>query len=349
MWTFIGFLAASQLYGFLQVKEQNVSFLNAVLLQTPGWILWGLLSPFVWYVGNRFRLDKGLWLKHFPIHLAALIVFALFHLTFLAANRYWWDAEAYQTATFASFYFFTVLNYFHTELLVYGTILGLGYAGEFYRQYNLEKVLNAELREKLTAARLETLKVQLNPHFLFNTLNSVSTLVRKNDAQAAIEMLSGLGDLLRHTLKQTESQQVTLVQEIEFARKYLALEQIRFQDRLQIKFEIEAEADELGVPTMILQPLIENAVRHGIARRSAASSILVKAWRETEKICFEITDDGGGLPANWENNIGIGIGNTLSRLQSLYGANFDFALTNLQPHGTRAKLCIPAETVKNDG
>lgn len=347
IFTLIGLLSASQLYSFFRVKEDYITYINAVLIQVPGWVLWGLLSPLIWRSGSRYKLERHSYIRNLIIQVIIFTFFAMSHLAFIAANRLLWDKDVQGKTTFLRFYLFTALNNFHFELFLYLAVLILGYAFDFYRRYNLEKLANSKLQQKLTIAQLETLKTQLNPHFLFNTLNSISMLVRKNNGQAAIDMLSGLAELLRYTLRENHIQQVNLKQELDFIGKYLAIEQIRFQDRLKVVVDVSEEAMIVNIPNMILQPLIENAVKHGIVKYANSGLIKIKAFCKNNMLFIQIEDDGIGLSEDWEEKIGIGISNTRSRLDQIYDGRYSLTLNCCQPHGTQVKLSIPIMLSKN--
>ncbi|HMY72359.1 MAG TPA: histidine kinase, partial [Blastocatellia bacterium] len=179
------------------------------------------------------------------------------------------------------------------------------------------------------------------PHFLFNTLNTIATLVRKQDNDAAVRMLAGLSDLLRHTLAQVDKQEVPLKQELEFIEQYLEIEQARFRDRLTVHWQVASETLTASVPNLILQPLVENAVRHGISKRAAGGTIEIRAWRDGDELLMQVRDDGPGLPESAEASPGLGVGlaNTQARLERLYGANHKFTLRNGK--GVTVTLAIP--------
>jgi LytS/YehU family sensor histidine kinase len=183
--------------------------------------------------------------------------------------------------------------------------------------------------------------MQLHPHFLFNALNTVAMLIRNGEHQQAVEMTAGLGELLRQSLNDNTEQEVTLEHELEFIRRYLALEQLRFPDRLRVEIEAPAEALSAVVPNLILQPLLENAIRHGVAQSSSAGLVRIVARRANEWLELLVQDDGKGLPNDRELAQGIGLGNTRKRLAQLYGERAELTLQNASPAGAVARLKIP--------
>src|SRR6185503_16059927 len=191
-------------------------------------------------------------------------------------------------------------------------------------------------------AQLTALRSQLQPHFLFNTLNSIAVLMRKNSNEEAVDMLTGLADLLRHSLKNSEAQEVSLKEELEFLECYLGIEKLRFKDRLRVNMKIEPDTLEALVPNLILQPIVENAIRHGIEQRSASGLLEISAQRQNGTLSLEVRDDGPGLsPEDKPGEGQIGLANTRTRLRQLYGEAQSFELRNEVGGGAVATMAIP--------
>jgi two-component system, LytTR family, sensor kinase len=230
---------------------------------------------------------------------------------------------------------------------VYFCVLGIEHAIRYFTEARERDVQVARLSDQLTGARLAALQAQLNPHFLFNSLNTIAVLVRDNDAPAANRVIEQLSDVLRRTLTRTSANEVSLDDELELVRQYLAVEQARFSDRL--RYEIDAgESDALGsaaVPAFAVQHLVENAFRHGIARRSEAGLVTVSARRRGDMLEITVVDDGAGVPVVLEPAAGHGIENTRERLRTLYGDRASLIVARREPHssrhGTVATLRIP--------
>jgi len=231
----------------------------------------------------------------------------------------------------------------HFNLLTYWALVALSHAADYYRKYQERELNAAELRAQLAHAQLSALKMQLHPHFLFNTLNSIAVLVRKSNNKEAINMISGLSDLLRYSLENIDTQEVPLKDELDVLKLYLDIEQVRFNDRLEVRMEIARETLAALVPNLILQPLVENAIRHGIGRQSAAGILEIKARRVNGKLCLRVRDDGPGISENGSKRAGaqIGLTNTRTRLQRLYGEAHAFDLSNAVGGGAVATLVIP--------
>jgi LytS/YehU family sensor histidine kinase len=227
--------------------------------------------------------------------------------------------------------------------LFYGLILGIGSALDYYRQFRERELRASQLEAQLAQAQLQMLKMQLHPHFLFNTLNGITGLVRDQDNAAAVQMLVGLSDLLRQTLDNAGKQEVRLGEELEWLELYLKLQQIRFSDRLQVSVNAAPETLDALAPNLITQPLVENAIRHGLAPRAAPGSVSLTAQRINGRLELRICDDGVGLPEGWRMASGKGVGllNTEARLQQLYGADFVFEVRNREQGGAEVLLSIP--------
>jgi sensor histidine kinase YesM len=234
--------------------------------------------------------------------------------------------------------------------LVYSGMVAVQHMGALYRRYAERERMTLQLETKLARAQLEALKIQLQPHFLFNTLNTISALLHR-DPEAADRVLTRLGDLLRLSLQHSGRQEVMLRQELEFLEGYLEIQQTRFQDRLRVRFDTDPDALDALVPTLVLQPLVENAVRHAIEPRAAAGWLEVRARRENGRLTLQVADDGPGIAANGPGAIagsvipatgsGIGLANTRARLEQLYGAGHRFTLANASQGGLVVTLEIP--------
>lgn len=224
---------------------------------------------------------------------------------------------------------------------IYWVIVSISHALAFYRRSQDRERKAAELEASLAEARLEALRMQLHPHFLFNTLNAISTLVHKDPA-AADEMIADLSELLRVALDASGRQEVPLREELEFLDRYLDIQRVRFGDRLRIEKEIDVAVLDAMVPTLILQPLAENAIRHGIEPGCAAGLIKIHAHRSGDRLRISITDNGGGLKPNAaRQSEGIGLANTRARLTQLYGESARLVLNSGSAGGCSVELELP--------
>lgn len=235
----------------------------------------------------------------------------------------------------------TVFTRLPLELILYGLVLGGAIAFHFYERYNERAVVAARLEASLADARLHALELQLQPHFLFNTLNAISALVRNGRNQEAVTMMAGLSELLRYTLDHAGDQQVALEDELAVLRRYLEIQHVRFPDRMSFEIDLAPEARRAAVPVLLLQPLAENAVRHGIAPKAGVGVIEVRAFRSEGKLQIEIFNSGIlAPPATPTASSGIGLRNTRARLKHLYGAEGHFELAGAEG-GVMASLSIP--------
>jgi hypothetical protein len=226
------------------------------------------------------------------------------------------------------------------------------YAWGFYREWRAGqrltselRVANAQLETRLVRASLDALKMQLHPHFLFNTLNSITSLIRNGRTQEAEDIVAGLGELLRRALDHRQEARDVLERELDFLRRYLEIESIRFQDRLTVEWAISPKCLRALVPSLILQPLVENAMKHGISKDPDARVLRIAAERDGTRLLLTVYNDGPALPGDEELTHGIGIQNTIARLNMLYGDDARLRLRDQPPRGVRAEIIIPFQTL----
>jgi LytS/YehU family sensor histidine kinase len=232
-------------------------------------------------------------------------------------------------------------------LLAYGGILGMLVAVAWSHRVRQEQLATAALGTQLAEARLQALRSQLNPHFLFNAMNSIAMLVRKKENDAAVTMIAGLSDLLRYFLEERPPQEVRLRDELAFLERYLAVESVRFQDRLQVRIAAEPGVLDAYVPNLVLQPLVENALQHGIARRVSAGKLAILAEATDTTLTLRVEDDGPGPAAAKSGPAGaggVGLRNVRARLQQLYGAKQTFELSPGPSGGALATITLPYRT-----
>jgi LytS/YehU family sensor histidine kinase len=229
-----------------------------------------------------------------------------------------------------------------SNVLEYFMLLGFIAAVDHYQRYRLEQQHSAKLRVALAESKLQTLRAQLNPHFIFNALNSVSCLIH-TDVERADSMLARVANLLRLTLSRDDSQQVPLLEEVELAEEYLEIQQIRFGSKLQLLIHINDDVLDVPVPSMLLQPLVENACVHGVARTQRQCRLEIRAKREQDALVLTVYNDGPPLRPDWKKDSGIGLRNTVERLRLLYGEDHLFEVASFD-QGVRAVMRIPVTT-----
>lgn len=341
IWSIPGLLSATAVYFVVQQEEPQLRFGTALLWQYPPWLFWAFATPPILVLGRRYRLELGSLRTAIPVHLAFLVVVSagcMATAIFFGrlAGRPW-----YLEHSLLEMLPLSTLKNLPSALVSYLGVLAVSYALDYHRRFREGELAQAQLATQLAQAQLDALKMQLHPHFLFNTLNAISVLVRKQETACAVRMLTGVSELLRMALHNTGRQHVPLKQELDFLERYLELEQARFQDRLQIHRHIEPSALDAQVPNLLLQPLVENALKHGIARRAAAGRVELWASRRGDRLHLEVRDDGPGLRPGWETGGGIGLANVRARLRQLYGAGHVFLLENHPEGGARARLELP--------
>ena len=313
--------------------------------------LWALLTPVIINLARRFPLERGNLRRNLPIHLLAGVALSILQLAAYVFVRQWLVDEA--TAPFSpikSFQYWIVAE-LHSNLLLYWSVVGLWHVFDYHHRFRERERRAAQLEleavqmeAQLTRAQLDALKMQIHPHFLFNTLNSISVLMRE-DVAAANRMLVRLSELLRAALKSDSANEVTLRQELDFLRGYLEIEQTRFQDRLRVEIKAAPETFEAKVPNLILQPLVEKAIRHAVAPRDSATLVEISAERRNGHLQLIVRDDGEGfVKTNGANNNGIGLANTRARLEKLYGERQEFTLAEIAGGGVQATITIPFHT-----
>jgi len=297
----------------------------------------------LWFCGKN-RLEPGKTKRWLLAHLAAACLFSALYV-FLTS---WWVAgersvlHPEKILTFSYVLKRMGIHYFVMNLIVFWLVV-FGYVGwHYYQRYCEREFQAAELRRELVEAKLNALRMQLNPHFLFNTLHAISALIHE-DPEAADRMVARLSELLRLSLDQTKPQEVPLSEELSFLDRYLEIECTRFGDRLKIERQVQDEAQSAMVPFLLLQPLVENAVRHGIEPREKTGHIAIVARRNNGMLELRVRDDGAGLPTTDAPPArqGVGLSNTQSRLKHLYGEHFKFELSDLPEGGLEARIAIP--------
>ncbi|MEO8337924.1 MAG: sensor histidine kinase [bacterium] len=226
----------------------------------------------------------------------------------------------------------------------YGAIICAVFAILYYNRFREREVAASELAVQLSQAQLRALRMQLNPHFLFNALNTIAMLVRKEDGDAAVKMLAGLSDLLRYALDDDAAHEVPLAGELAFLERYLAIERTRFRDRLRVTVDVDADVFDALVPNLILQPLVENAVRYGVAPRAAGGAIRISASRTGSELVLTVSDDGPGLANEASMSVGVGFTNTRERLTRLYGEPGKLTFANASAGGAVVTITIPWHT-----
>lgn len=314
---------------------------------------WALITPGIFWLSRRFPMEGVQWGRHFLLHsLIALVVAVIFNYLGFASLQ-WLVPETRRFGL--SFWRGISRLYFLDELIIYLVVLAAGFARDYFLRYRerLTEAIQlrthaAELQTQLAEAKLQTLRMQINPHFLFNTLHAISSLVER-DPRGVRRMIARLSTLLRYTLDGVHAQEVPLQQELEFLEGYLEIQRIRFQGKLEVDLDIAPDVLEALVPNLILQPLVENALKHGVSHVQGIGQIGVQAWRDGETLHLQVTDNGPGL-SHLVGQVGdlpgsgVGLRNTRERLESLYGAAQQLTLEAAPTGGLAAHIRLPFHT-----
>jgi two-component system, LytTR family, sensor kinase len=347
IWTLVALFFSGQLYFMSLIADIQEEMSSPFFAQFSYCYLWALATPLVIWLAYKFPFERQRWHRSLPVHILSGILIVVLLSTAYHLSIYFWYSQGAKPYSL----WYTVRSVIFNSSQgfgIYSLILLFVHAYAYYRNYQAAMLLKVQLEGQLSQAQLQALKMQLQPHFLFNTLHSISALLTK-DKEAARTMIARLGDFLRLTLENSGTQEVTLQQEIEFLTCYLEIQRIRFQDRLTTSLDVEAAALDTQVPNLILQPIVENAIRHGIAQRSTPGFIEIQAKRQNGVLRIQVRDNGPGLPENRSPEKlfqkGLGLANTQTRLERLYGDGHRFELANDPSGGLIVTLEIPATSI----
>jgi signal transduction histidine kinase len=342
--TAFGIFSALQAYNYVSLfTDRNTPFYLLLALNVTYWYAWAVLVPGMVWMARRYRFGRQNWIRAASMHALGVLAFTFTHAVLTVSARVvimkamdgraldWWDS-------FRTLFF---LN-FDWEMMTYWAIIGLSHALDFHRESQDRELTAAQLQTRLAEAQLQALQRQLHPHFLFNTLHTISALMHR-DTEAADAMLARLSDLLRLTLDRVGTQQVSLKDELDFLQKYLDIERTRFADRLQVSMDIEPDTLDASVPNLVLQPLVENALRHGIGPKIGGGLVEILSRREGDQLRMVVRDNGAGLSSDAMNafNTGVGLSNTRSRLEHLYGGRHRFDFHTPAGGGLAVTIVIP--------
>lgn len=319
-WTFLALLFTPQTYLSNLRSPTPFSWWQALLANSVLFYLWAALTPLVLWLGRRFLLEQPRLLRNLAIHFGLSFLVTALHLFLLGQLNYLVLTLLVKEYVSPVPVVALVVGLGATNIMIYWGIIGISQALAYFRRYKEREV-------SLAQAQLQAIQTQLHPHFLFNTLNAISELVHE-DADRAEQTITQLSDLLRVSLQSDAAQEITLKEELDFLRKYVEIQQTLLQERLTVNWNINPETLDARVPNLLLQPLIENAIRHGIAPAAAGGTIEIKADRNGNQITLSIEDDGIGINFPAENNIqeGIGLKSVRTRLRHLYGEAHKFSL-----------------------
>jgi two-component system LytT family sensor kinase len=311
------------------------------------WAMWGLMAPLIWRIDARWGFRARPWPRALALHLP--IAFAWFVVqNALMVGPPTVPESGYMGMTFGQAFTLRFILRLPSALSVYAAIVAAGYWVWWMAAHHRREAQRAQLEAQLAAARLRALRMQLQPHFLFNTLHTIAGHVREGERDTAVDLIARLSRLLRRSLDEAERHEVPLAEEVELLAEYLALERARFGDNLLTRFDIAPDVRDASVPSLILQPLVENALRHGIGPREGPGELRIAARRENGHLVLVVADDGVGYDPT-RAAAGVGLANTRERLAQLYGARQRFEIGPGHAGGTVARVEIPLGAKDRNG
>ncbi len=353
-WILPAAFAAINRYAQTRLSGWDPVTVRDLLWEGGDWFLYAFLTPGVFVVSKRWPLAKPHLSQRILLHLGMAVLFCvawatcgqvlkmslnlIFDPTFLAtmqtgASQFWRKA----VLDWLSWIFITL----PFGAAVYLCVVGIEHATRYFIEAREREVQLARVSEQLASARFAALQAQVNPHFLFNTLNTIAVLVRDNDRQAAVRIIEQLSEVLRSTLSSHRGNEVTLGEELELVRQYVGIEQARFSDRLRPEFQIDDSHLSVTIPSFALQQLVENAIRHGIAKKADAGNLTIASRRVADMLELSVTDDGVGFDSEEALPKDHGIENTRERLRALYGERASLLITRREEGGAIATLRVP--------
>ena len=343
-WVLISLLSVVPSYLHYVSEGQTVPW-SRLFSEVTGWYLWALLLPLILWAARRFPLGSGSWKLNLPVHfLIGATVAVIYGILVLLKNQ---AVFLVVTGSSSPHFLSQVSGYliggFQFYVVIYGTLVAAVHAVDYYRKFREREVKALELEASLSQAHLQMLKMQLEPHFLFNTLNAISALLHK-EPEKADRMVSLLSEFLRTSLRGSGRQEVTLEEEIGILEHYLEIEETRFGERLSVSLDVAPELLEAAVPALMLQPVVENSIRHGLDNGAGSLSVWITARPQgPDRLRLVVADDGPGFPEPVEDAFlrGIGLSNTRARLRRLYGRGQAFELANAESGGARVTATIP--------
>jgi len=348
VWTFIALMSAFSMYRFnVLFWKQPASFWEELRIPLINNLIFAAFTPIVLQISLRYPIERSNWRWRSLLYCVGAIVFTGSHALVRMFVYPVTDTMTKQTFPIGWSLFGRLFLYGLPDICfyVYLPVVAIAHAVWYYREFRDREVRAAQLETRLAQAQLKALKSQLQPHFLFNTLHSISTLMLTN-VQAADSMLVRLSDLLRMSLENNTVQETTLNREIQFVNGYLEIEKMRFGDRLIVRCHVDAETLDARVPHLLLQPLVENAIRHGISKRTQGGEIRIASTRRNKNLCLEISDTGPGFSPNpdWNAKHGLGLNATRERLRVFYGDQQRLDIHSAPGKGTTVSVEIPFNT-----
>jgi len=342
-WSLLGLIFTLSMYAMS-------GWLGSLLLSLAQWWSWGLMAPLIFAFDRRLPFTARQLARRVFAHLLASPFFTALYVYVFAVARAALGIKPWSYIQFSKHFVQEELGWFLWSGLIYWMIVGALQAYQYYERYLSSELRLERLERRFSEARLNALRMQLDPHFLFNALNTISSHV-ESDPKLTRTMIEHLGDLLRMSLETKDRQEVPLSEEIAFLDHYLAIQKIRFGNKLNVEIDVAPEVKYASVPSLIIQPLVENAIRHGISRRSAGGTVTVSAERHDSRLEIRVRDNGVGLPLGWtlEVSAGVGLAVTRDRIAGLYpNGDSRFAVRRREEGGTEVEISLPLHVVAKE-
>ena len=343
IWFAGGLFDASQTVLIMHAEGRHHAWPPLFGTELVSWLPWALATPLIVRLARQYPVVGGVSVRTCGVHLAAFAIVsaaaeswsALLQVLFNPwGNRLW--------PTFVDTWTTSLTFQVLTFLIAYALILTVTFVVDARESMARQITETARLNEELSKAQLAALRRQIQPHFMYNTLNSIAGLVRDDRNDAAVSMIVGLSEFLRRASQDSHRSQVTLLEEVEYLQRYLEIQKARFGERLQVSLDIPADLLRAQVPNLLLQPLVENAIKHGIAKRVAGGTVRVAGACHDSTLCLSVYNDGPSLPTDWEaKHSGVGIGNLRTRLQILHGNDSELQLRCAAPGGVEVVVRLP--------
>jgi two-component system LytT family sensor kinase len=344
VWGTLGFMEAVQTIFSMHALGHEHSWFTLLFTLSMSWVPWAAATPLIIYMGRRFPPVRVFPLTTWAVHAAMVLSLAMVTAAWQTSLEHtfhpWAPMESHQT--FLKSLVSTLQGGMVYAMVLYALTLTVSYLIDSRLRLAQQVADGARLNEQLSTARLDALRHQIEPHFIFNSLNATAGLVREGRNDDAVRMIVGLSEFLRRVSRDFKTHQVTLAQEMEFLEKYLEIQKVRFTDRLRVTLQVPPELMDAQIPTLLLQPIVENALKHGIAKRVQGGVVRVVAANSGGRLRVNVYNDGPLLESNWEAaRGGIGLANLRTRLGLLYGNEFELRMENVEPSGVEVRVSVP--------
>jgi two-component system, LytTR family, sensor kinase len=343
IWVGIALFSAVQYVLVMRAERMHNSWTRLFATLLLSWLVWVLATPIVLRLGRQYPPVRFKPISTWLIHLGTCAIIGLVSSAWEAMliERLNPMLKSPAPGPFRSLWLDTLYNEVLLYLSIYAALLAISYILESKQRMIRQQIETARLNEQFSRAQLDALRRQIEPHFLFNALNAIAGLVREKRNDAAVAMIVGLSEFLRKVVDTSDQHEVPLGEEVQFLQKYLEIQKVRFADRLQLSVDVPQELFAAHVPSLILQPVVENSIKHGIAKEVRGGWIRVSAFRSNGRLTLRVYNDGPGLPAEWDNSkSGIGIANLRSRLRAMFGDAFELSLRN-HDAGVEVLISVP--------